>query len=97
MQLASKQNGALRTLRHIASMNINLPEYIEVCSICNGKGSYEQLYTAGCGGGYFSHDGPCDYCSSVGFRYKHTGDPIGGSVIAQIIAMNHKLLESSVL
>ena len=65
-----------------------VPDTVEVCAICKGKGSYEQYYNAGCGGGYFPAIGPCDYCHEVGFRYKLSGEPVSDSVIAQIIAQN---------
>jgi len=44
--------------------HLELPDDVEVCPICRGKGLYMQTYTAGCGGGYFRMEGPCDYCRS---------------------------------
>jgi len=39
-----------------------------VCGVCDGRGSYEQTYTAGCGGGYYRSTGPCNFCGSTGLR-----------------------------
>lgn len=67
-----------------------LPEYIEKCSWCDGTGQYEQMYTAGCGGGYFRSIGPCEQCGKgepwkgVGYVYKATNEPVSASVLTQI-------------
>lgn len=77
-------------LLKIPSDQLVLPSAVEACAICKGHGSYTQLYNAGCGGGYYESIGPCDYCDEVGFRYKLSGDPVGDSIIAQIITLNQK-------
>ena len=66
-----------------------VPDEVEVCAICKGKGSYEQYYNAGCGGGYFPAIGPCDYCQEAGFRYKLSGEPVSDLTIVQIIEQNN--------
>jgi DnaJ-class molecular chaperone len=43
-------------------------DYLETCGMCGGEGHYDQTYTAGCGGGYFTTKGPCDYCGETGIR-----------------------------
>lgn len=37
-----------------------------VCPSCEGEGRRDQTYTAGCGGGYFSMKGGCDWCDGTG-------------------------------
>lgn len=37
-----------------------------VCEICDGRGEYKQTYTHGCGRGYYSSMGSCDYCDGTG-------------------------------
>lgn len=49
---------------------MNLPEYLKVCPVCQGKGKYEQKYNAGCGMGHIQ--GPCDYCD-VDYLYDGVG------------------------
>lgn len=41
-------------------------DYLTTCPLCAGKGRYKQTYTAGCGQGYFTMEGPCDYCAETG-------------------------------
>lgn len=43
-------------------------DYLETCQFCAGEGRYNQTYTAGCGQGYFTMKGPCDYCAETGIR-----------------------------
>lgn len=43
-------------------------DYLETCPFCAGEGRYKQTYTAGCGQGYFTMNGPCDYCAETGIR-----------------------------
>lgn len=69
----------------------NLPKYVQVCGWCQGKGEYEQTYTAGCGGGLFRSMGPCDHCKhpSSGFHkglgyVMKDGSEVPLSVINQI-------------
>ena len=67
-----------------------LPEYVEICSWCSGTGQTRQTYTAGCGGGYYRANGPCERCSApgqyagIGLVFKSTGAPVGASVVEQI-------------
>lgn len=78
------------------SNSLTLPEYVEVCPVCNGAGEYEQTYTAGCGGGYYRSLGPCECCTEkgrgywkgCGYVYKETGLPIPRSVWEQIKQLN---------
>ena len=73
---------------------MKLPEYLELCPVCNGKGEYRQMYTAGCGGGYFKMMGPCNTCKhssklmeGLGYRMKN-GNEVPKSVINQVEVMN---------
>ncbi|RWO20711.1 hypothetical protein [Mesorhizobium sp.] len=54
----------------------------EICGLCHGEGQYEQMYTAGCGGGYFRSMGGCDYCDGTGLR--QGGKPAPRSVVEQV-------------
>jgi hypothetical protein len=77
-----------------------LPEYVIPCGWCNGRGEYEQTYTAGCGGGYYRSLGPCDHCrqegkssyNGVGYVYRdderYTRKGVPDSVLAQIRGLN---------
>lgn len=86
---------------------MKLPEYVIICGVCGGIGEYKQMYTAGCGGGYYHSMGPCDNCqregqprymNGVGYVYKndlrfcHKGVP--ESVINQIKRMNQETVEN---
>lgn len=90
-ELAKEKEALLRT---------KLPTYVEVCGICDGKGEYEQTYTAGCGGGYYRSSGPCWKCGKgepwkgVGYVYKATGEPVPQSVLNQIADVLGKEIET---
>ena len=60
-------------------------DYLETCTMCAGEGEYLQTYTAGCGGGYFSMNGRCDYCEATGIRTIN-GGKVSQSHLAQIAA-----------
>jgi len=47
---------------------MNLPDFVEICLVCEGKGEYTQTYNAGCGMGLYKSTGPCDFCKP---KYKH--------------------------
>ncbi len=66
---------------------MKLPPLVKTCGACNGKGSYEQTYNAGCGMGLYRSTGPCDFCNGQGFRYLN-GTPVPESVTNQIKIMN---------
>lgn len=57
-----------RGFRNMDWSGITLPPHIALCGICNGKGQYEQTYTAGCGMGSFRSVGRCDHCEGTGLR-----------------------------
>lgn len=38
----------------------------EICWGCDGRGASKQLFTAGCGGGYYHTISGCDYCNGTG-------------------------------
>ena len=81
-------------------MKLKLPEYVKECGHCAATGEYEQMYTAGCGGGYYRSMGRCDYCTreheysptGVGYVYKHDtkwqNRGVPKSVMEQILRMN---------
>ena len=60
-------------------------DYLETCTMCAGEGEYLQTYTAGCGGGYFSMKGRCDYCEGTGICTIN-GGKVSQSHLAQIAA-----------
>jgi len=64
--------------------NVVLPEYVKACTVCEGEGRYVQSYNAGCGGGFFSSLGECDYCEGTGLIMKQTGVSAPLSVVNQI-------------
>lgn len=53
-----------------------------ICSLCHGEGQYEQMFTAGCGGGYFRSMGGCDYCDGRGLL--QGSKPAPASVVEQV-------------
>lgn len=60
-----------RTEEHAAALKRGLERLPEgfrakVCFACEGHGECEQLYTAGCGGGYYRSKGRCDWCAGTG-------------------------------
>jgi hypothetical protein len=85
---------------------MKLPEYVRVCGFCEGTGEYKQMYTAGCGGGYYHSMGPCDNCQQEGKSSYHNGagyvykgdtrvryKGVPDSVLNQIKRMNQGLVE----
>jgi hypothetical protein len=66
-----------------------LPEYVEICALCDGAGIYEQTYSAGCGMGYYRANGECEWCKGLGIRYARSDsyrDPVlPASVLAQCL------------
>ena len=67
-------------------------EYVEKCVWCHGKGEYKQVFTVGCGGGYYSSMGRCEHCTPKdgsgwrgrGYVYKGTNEIVPESVINQM-------------
>jgi len=55
---------AARLKHGLALMHPQFSAY--VCTVCDGKGEYPQTYTLGCGGGYYTSTGQCDYCAGTG-------------------------------
>jgi len=37
-----------------------------LCPVCGGAGEYRQMFTAGCGRGYYHSMSMCDYCKGEG-------------------------------
>lgn len=62
---------------------INDMDYLVTCGMCLGDGRYEQTYTAGCGGEYFSMMGDCDRCGGTGIVTVN-GGRVSQSHLAQI-------------
>jgi|GEM_PF-3991528 len=58
-------------------------DYLETCRMCGGEGRYDQTYTVGCGGGYFTMKGECSYCGETGIRTIN-GGKVSRSHLAQI-------------
>lgn len=61
-----------------------LPEYVKECFWCDGEGRRKQMYTVGCGGGYYNSVGRCDHCKGAGYVYKSTETAVPDSVLAQM-------------
>jgi hypothetical protein len=55
----------------------------QVCWACDGRGARRQTYTAGCGGGYYSAMGGCDFCDGTGLM--QGAKPAPASVRAQLL------------
>lgn len=55
----------------------------KLCGMCDGAGEYRQTYTAGCGGGYYSSMGDCEYCGGTGLRQGYK--PAAESVVHQVL------------
>lgn len=54
-----------------------------LCGVCDGAGEYEQLWTAGCGMGYYRAMGDCDHCGGTGLMLGNARAP--ASVICQVV------------
>jgi len=55
----------------------------ELCGLCQGEGQYEQMFTAGCGGGYYRSMSGCDFCDGTGLR--QGAGPASKSVVDQVV------------
>lgn len=73
-----EEAGVLRNCDLIEGM-----AYLETCRMCGGDGAYNQTYTVGCGGGYFTMKDSCDYCDGTGIRTINKGK-VSRSHLAQI-------------
>lgn len=77
-----------------------LPPFLVVCPSCKGAGHYAQTYTAGCGGGNYTTEGPCEQCSNTeafcgpGLLYAG-GGKVTFSIIAQVLTLNQISLSPS--
>lgn len=54
-----------------------------ICGICKGEGRYPQMFTAGCGGGYYRANARCDYCDGTGLTQGNK--PAPASVREQVL------------
>ena len=68
-------------------------DYLTTCYFCGGDGEYDQTYTAGCGGGYFTMKGLCGHCHGAGIKTIN-GGPVSRSHLAQIETRRRTLLEN---
>ncbi|KRB22716.1 hypothetical protein ASE05_16170 [Mesorhizobium sp. Root172] len=76
-----------REEEHAAELRAGLAKMQEgflarICDLCNGEGQRNQMYTAGCGGGYFRSMGGCDYCDGRGLL--QGSRPAPASVVEQV-------------
>lgn len=55
----------------------------EICWGCDGRGEREEMFTHGCGGGYYRSRTGCDYCDGTGLQ--QAGKPAPASVREQVI------------
>jgi len=67
-------------------------DYLETCYFCSGNGEYNQTYTAGCGGSYFTMKGRCDHCHGAGIKTIN-GGPVSQSHLAHIETRRRAILE----
>ena len=67
-------------------------DYLTTCDMCGGDGAYNQTYTAGCGGGYFTMKGTCDHCAGAGIRTIN-GGKVSASHLRQIDTYRRAILE----
>ena len=89
-------------------MKLKLPEYVQECYMCKGTGESAQMFTHGCGGGYYRSQGKCDTCAregeysmkGVGYIYKNDerwdNKGVPQTVIQQIVRMNLEETEPDV-
>lgn len=54
-----------------------------LCGVCGGAGEHEQLWTAGCGMGYYRAMGDCDHCGGTGLMSGRERAP--ASVVCQVV------------
>ena len=67
-----------------AGLQKMVPEFTaELCGICKGQGSFDQLYTLGCGYGTSRMNGECEYCNGLGLM--QNDKPVGFSVVNQVL------------
>lgn len=84
---------------HAAALRAGLKQMAEgfsayVCEICKGQGSYDQRYNAGCGMGYYTSKGDCDYCGATGLCQgsgMRNAAPV--SVINQVLIAGRSILD----
>lgn len=62
----------------------------EICWACKGKTRRDQTYTAGCGGGYYTSSGDCEYCDKTGLMQHSKAAP--QSVARQVILAGRNYL-----
>ena len=60
-----------REEEHAAELRAGIAKMVEgftayVCEMCEGRGERREMFTAGCGGGYFRAMTGCDYCDGTG-------------------------------
>lgn len=56
-----------------------------VCELCGGTGQRKQMYTAGCGGGYYHSMGDCEYCYAGLCQGSGFINPAAPSVLYQVL------------
>ena len=72
---------ARKLVRGLALMPSNF--VAELCIRCRGRTQHRQMYTAGCGGGYFHSMGECEACDGTGLTVCYT--PAPESVLNQVL------------
>jgi hypothetical protein len=61
----------------------------EICCLCDGHGARRQMFTAGCGGGYYRADSGCDFCDGSGLRQGN--HPAAASVREQVLTAARRI------
>lgn len=77
-----------REQEHAAELKAGLArlpsEFIaRICILCGGAGQRRQMFTAGCGGGYYHAMSGCDYCDGTGLL--QGSEPAPASVREQVL------------
>lgn len=77
----------------VAGLALLTPEFsAQVCLWCAGEGRSRQMFTAGCGGGYYHAMSGCDHCAGTGLVEKSSRRAASLSVREQVlVAGRHSL------
>ena len=76
-----------------AGLSAMTPEFsAEICFWCSGEGQSRQMFTAGCGGGYYHAMSGCDHCAGTGLVDKLARRAASASVREQVLVAGRRVL-----